>query len=142
MQKIIILSILLIVFNVSVFSQTIYKDSINTDFIEFGTGGGFSGESKNYVLTQTGELYIIKNILTDKNSLVYLKKIKSCSVKKIFKFTNKKKIIEIRYNEPGNIFHYIQLSINNKKNNLVWGSTNSTPPENVIILSTKLYNLL
>jgi len=142
MQKTIILSILVIVFNLRIFSQTTHKDSIHVDFIEFGSGGGFSGESKNYVLTQAGDLFSIKNMLADANSLVFLKKIKSCTAKKIFYFTKKKKIIETTYNEPGNIYQYITLYINNKKKNLVWGSSNSTPPQHIITLSTKLYNLL
>jgi len=142
MQKIIILCILLIVFYVPVFSQNIHKDSIKVHVIEFGSGGGFSGKSKNFVLTKTGELYSVENILTDANALVYQKKIKACTARKIFNYAKKNKIIDIVYNEPGNLYHYITLSLKNKTNNLVWGSSNSTPSENIITLSTKLNNLL
>lgn len=142
MHKIIILSVLLVAFNICGFCQNIHKDSIQGNFIEFGSGGGFSGESKNYVLTESGDLYFIKNILADANTLVYLKKIKSCYSKKIFRYAKKKKITELMYNEPGNIFHYMTLSINNKKNHLVWGSSKSTTPVTIITLSTKLYNVL
>lgn len=142
MQRIIILSVLLIVFSATGFCQNIQKDSIQGDFIEFGSGGGFSGASKNYVLTRSGDLYFIENILADANTLVHLKKIKSCAAKKIFSYAKKKKITTLTYNEPGNLFHYITLSINNKKNNLVWGSSNSTTPPTIITLSSKLHNLL
>ena len=142
MPRIIILLVLLIAFNGSGFCQTIHKDSVQGDFIEFGSGGGFSGKSKNYLLTRSGDIYFIENILADANTLVYLKKTKSCTVKKIFRYAKKQKITELTYNEPGNLFHYITLSINNKKNRLVWGSSNSTTPSTIITLSTKLYNVL
>ena len=142
MQRILILSVLLITFTVCGFCQNIHKDSIQGDFIEFGSGGGFTGESKNYILTRSGDLYFIKNILADANTLVHLKKIKSCTAKKIFSYAEKKKVTALTYNEPGNLFHYITLSIHNKKNRIVWGSSNSTTPENIIILSNKLHNVL
>jgi hypothetical protein len=142
MQRIFILSVLLIAFTITGICQTIQKDSIQGDYIEFGSGGGFSGASKNYVLTRSGDIYFIKNILADANTLVHLKKAKSCYTKKIFSYVKKKKITELTYNEPGNVFHYMTLSINNNKNRLVWGSSSTTPPENIITLSTKLHNLL
>ena len=142
MKKLIIICILLIVFYVPVFSQNIHKDSIKVNVIEFGSGGGFIGTSKNYVLAKTGELYSVENILSDTNALVYLKKIKGCFVKKIFTYAKNKKIIDIVYNEPGNLYHYITLSFKNKTNNIVWGRSNSNPPENIITLSTKLNKLL
>lgn len=142
MHRIIILLVLLIVFNVTGFGQNIRRDSIQGDFIEFGSGGGFSGESKNYILTRSGEIYFIKNILADANTLVHLKTVKKCTAKKIFCYAKKKKIPELTYNEPGNLFHYITLSINKKENRLVWGNNNSTTPSSIITLSTKLYNLL
>ena len=142
MQRIIILSVLLILFQITGFCQNIQKDSIQGDFIEFGSGGGFSGASKNYVLTRSGDLYFVKNILADANTLEYLKKIKSCTARKIFSYAKKKQLTTLTYNEPGNLFHYITLSINNKKNHIVWGSSTATTPPTIITLSTKLHNLL
>ncbi|WP_018342589.1 hypothetical protein [Cytophaga aurantiaca] len=123
--------------------QTLHKDSIKTDYIEFGSGGGFSGASKNYLLTPSGDLYTFKNMLTDANTLTYIKKVKKCTAKKIFSYANKKQIIErYSYNEPGNMYQYITLSVKNKKKNFVWGSSTSTPPAVIQTLSSKLNNLL
>lgn len=142
MYKLIIFSVLLIALQVPGLSQSLHKDSIKTDYIEFGTGGGFSGASKDYLLTSSGDLYTFKNMLTDANTLTYIKKIKKCTAKKIFSYVKKKKIIELSCNEPGNMYQYIHLSINNKKKNFVWGSTTSTPPAPLQTLSSKLNNLL
>jgi hypothetical protein len=142
MYKLIILSVLLIAFQTNSLCQTLHKDSIKTDYIEFGKGGGFSGASKNYLLTQTGDLYSLPNILTDPNALVYLKKIKTSTTKQVFNYAKKKKLTELTYNKPGNLFHYMTLSINNKKKNLVWESSDSATPLTITTLSTKLYNLL
>jgi hypothetical protein len=142
MQRVIILSVLLMALQIRVFGQSIHKDSIKGNFIEFGNGGGFTGQSKNYVLTRSGDLYFIKNILADEHTLEYLKKVKSCTVKKIFRYAEKNKITELRYNNPGNLFQYMTLIINNKTNRLVWESSDSATPENIITLYTRLYNLL
>lgn len=142
MYKLFILSLFLITFQVTGLCQTIRKDSIKTNYIEFGSGGGFSGASKNYILTQSGELYKIKNILADGNTLTYLKKIKNRTLRKIFRYVEKEGIDGLTYNEPGNIYHYITISLNTKKNHLVWSDHNAATPEKIRILSIKLNNLL
>lgn len=142
MRRAIILSVLLMALQICAFSQSIQKDSIKGDYVEFGNGGGFTGQSQNYVLTRSGDLYFIKNILADEHALEYLKKVKSYTVKKIFRYAEKNKITELRYNDPGNLFQYITLTINNKTNHLVWRNSESTTPKNITTLYTRLYNLL
>lgn len=132
----------LMYFSVIGYSQTLNKDSITTDYIEFGSGGGFTGISHNYLLTKTGCLYSIHRILTEPSTLSYIKTINTYDTRKIFNYIKKKQITSITYNEPGNISEYITTTIHNKKNSLVWSNSNSKTPQAIIRLSTKLYKLL
>ena len=82
--------------------------------IQFGSGGGFTGEVKTYILTADCKLFE-----EDKE----LNKIKSKTTLEIFK--EAQAINEHSFNEPGNMYSFIEIKTKDKTNRIVWafGST-------------------
>jgi hypothetical protein len=131
------------IFSINGYTQSVSKDSIQKDYIEFGKGGGFSGAVNGYILTKDGILYKVTNCIGDNNCPIdFIKNVKKSAVRKIFKYADKNKLLQTTYNQPGNTYSYITLSINRKKQTIIWGSTSDTPPQTITELSSKLFNLL
>lgn len=77
--------------------------------INFGTGGGFTGEVKTYVLTTESKLL-------EKGK--ELKKVKSETTLSLY---NKALVVkDYSFNEPDNIYMFIEIKTNEKTNRIVW----------------------
>lgn len=77
--------------------------------ISFGGGGGFTGEIKKYTLTHNGDLI---------NNGENIKNISSRHTLELF--TQAVELIDYSYNEPGNMYSFIQIKTNSKTNRIVW----------------------
>jgi hypothetical protein len=98
--------------------------------IEFGSGGGFTGKYKSFIIDMKQGLILnsdesVKRILTKKEKSFLLKKLKSTDFSKI------------DFNHPHNMNYYISFegSFNNK---IVWGDPGHPAPDKV----KELYNFL
>ena len=77
--------------------------------INFGNGGGFTGEVKTYNLTADSKLL-------EKGG--ELKKVKSETTLSIY---NKALVVkDYSFNEPDNIYMFIEIKTNEKTNRIVW----------------------
>lgn len=77
--------------------------------INFGNGGGFTGEVKTYVLTADSKLL-------EKGK--ELKKVKSKTTLSLY---NKALAVkDYSFNEPDNIYVFIEIKTNEKTNRIVW----------------------
>ncbi|MFZ4412010.1 MAG: hypothetical protein ACOYOV_02920 [Bacteroidales bacterium] len=95
--------------------------------IQFGYGGGFTGEFKTFTLTANCKLY-------EKNK--ELKKVDAKIGLEIFKKAEELK--EYIMNEPGNMYSFIEFKTKDKTNRIVWAYGSIKVDKNVIDLQNKL----
>ncbi|MBW6483066.1 MAG: hypothetical protein K0B10_08380 [Vicingaceae bacterium] len=95
--------------------------------ISFGKGGGFTGEVKTYKLTADCKLY-------EKES--ELKKIEPKKTLELF--NQAKEIKDYNFNEPDNMYSFIEIKTKEKTNRLVWAFGSTKVDKKVI----ELYNEL
>lgn len=93
------------------------KDIAKTEIqeIKFGNGGGFTGEVTTYTLDGNGLL---------KKSDSEIKNLKNNEVFDYFKEAQKLK--DYKYNEPENVYSFLEIKTKDKTNRIVWhlGSNN------------------
>lgn len=82
--------------------------------IQFGSGGGFTGEIKTYVLTADSKLF---------EKEMELKKVDSRKTLELF--NEAKGLKDYKFNEPDNLYSFIEIRTKEKTNRIVWafGST-------------------
>ncbi|MBU3659503.1 MAG: hypothetical protein FGM14_06525 [Flavobacteriales bacterium] len=114
---------------VTLYSCTTSKDIVKTEIIEivFGSGGGFTGEINSYKLTANGKIY---------NKESELKKIKL--KKTLTLFNQADKIKNLNFNEPGNMYSFIEIITKDNTNKIVWSLGSSNVDKKVIELHKNL----
>lgn len=95
--------------------------------ISFGSGGGFTGAIKTYKLTADCKLYEGK---------AELKKIKAKKTLELFNQAAELK--DIKFNEPGNIYSFIEIKTKENTNKIVWGFGSKQVDARAIELYRKL----
>ena len=123
MYKLIILLLLLLN------SCATNKDILETNVMEikFGNGGGFTGEIISYSLNEYG-------VIKQKSSEI--KKINDKETLEFFKEANK--LTDYKFNEPENMYSFIEIKTKNKTNRIVWHLGSNNIDSRVI----ELYNSL
>lgn len=132
----------LFLFPIFGYSQTKNLSDIKEDYIQFGSGGGFTGKLTCHILTKNGALYLQNDAIKNSNELTYQKQIGSCSTKKIFRFATNKSLQLFAYNKPGNMYKIICLRIDIQKNTIIWSDTSDEQLINTIKLYNKLQKLI
>ncbi|WP_089381779.1 hypothetical protein [Lutibacter agarilyticus] len=97
------------------------------EFVQFGTGGGFTGEIKTYMLNSRGELF-------ENDSL--LKSIDLKATLTLFKLA--KEISDYEFKETGNMYSYIIIKKREITNRIVWSFGNTKVNQDVIEFYKKL----
>ena len=100
--------------------------------IEFGSGGGITGEVNSHVLSKNGTLtFNSETIEVEKKELSKL-------------FNQAEKLKNIKLRDPRNFYYYLDIKSNDSSNRIVWGAeTKDLKPEiktlyeNLIQLTTK-----
>lgn len=105
------------------------KISVKTGIeeISFGNGGGFTGEIKTYKLTADCKLF---------EKEIELKKIESKKTLELF--NQAKELKDLNFNEPENIYSFIEIKTKEKTNRIVWAYSSTKVDKKVI----ELYNEL
>ena len=112
-------------------TKKIATDKIPATQIVFGHGGGFTGMVHEYALLENG--YIVK-IQKDSATQRIVKKIGKKKAATYFADVDSMRLHTWLYDVPGNIYHYIILKREGKKDNkIVWdGSGNDKhAPQNI-----------
>lgn len=117
--------LLLAILNSCMASKLSVKTGI--DEIQFGSGGGFTGGEINYKLTAD-----CKVIEKDTE----LKKVEFNKVLKLFNQAQELK--DLNFNEPANIYSFIEIRTKERTNRIVWAYGSTTIDKRVI----ELYNEL
>ncbi len=103
--------------------------------LTFGSGGGFTGQTKEYILLENGQLFLFNSMNKETKELKLLKK---NVVKGIFKQVDDMKLEAIDYSKPDNMTNFINLKTGKSEHRIEWGSTDAKAPENI----KKLYKTL
>jgi hypothetical protein len=133
-----ILFFLLVNLSMQVFGQGCTVSEITDEYIEFGSGGGFAPSSKKYILTQSGSLYMFNTQRLISDSIFFQKQVCKKQVKKIYAFALKQSIQEYSYNQPENLYCFIQFHFKNNLKKISWSIPTNNLQADVIILYNKL----
>ncbi len=95
--------------------------------ISFGNGGGFTGEVKTYKLTADCKLF---------EKETEFKKVESKKTLELF--NQAKELKDLNFNEPENMYSFIEIKTKEKTNRIVWAYGSTTVDKKVI----ELYNAL
>ncbi len=129
---------LLLFFGLFSCTRKIATDKLPTTQIVFGHGGGFTGIVHEYALLENG--YIVK-IQKDSTTQRIVEKIGKKKAATYFTAVDTMRLHTWLYDVPGNIYHYIILKREGKKDNkIVWdGSGNDkNAPKNIEAYYSKL----
>lgn len=85
--------------------------------ITFGTGGGFTGQVKQYSLTDNGKLYHLED-----TTYKLIGKIPTATVDQIFSNFTHLGLSNKILNEPGNNYYFLGLKSDETFNQLKWGA--------------------
>ncbi|MGN6645023.1 MAG: hypothetical protein ACTHJT_00725 [Cytophaga sp.] len=127
--------------NTSAQSNKVKIDTLD-HYIEFGSGGGITGQAQGHMLTYSGNIYTAIRTLDNEVTVSFLKKIKKSKAKRFFKAAQKQISPDFQFNEPGNRYQYLYLKTAQYTKKIVWGSLSKPAPKQIIKLSTKLQKLI
>ena len=116
--------------------STQYPKKERTDEIHFGQGGGFSGAVTHYILLEDGRLF--QQAWRDTNK-TYIDTWPGLFTRQTFLNYKSLKIDEMNYNEPGDLYYFIEYHAKKKEpRRVVWGKPGFQVDPNL----TTYYNLL
>jgi len=109
-------------------SQQYTPDTYEKASIVFGDGGGFAGLVKQYCLLDNGQLFLKASRQGEYEQLTQLKR---KDTKACFAMLESEAMQGVRYEQPGNIYHYLQLPKGESTQRIVWDPFNMAklPPE-------------
>lgn len=108
--------IILSVFTMSCTTQKLAKNSLpNFIEIKFGSGGGFTGMTNEYVLQQDGQVY--KRI---SNKLSLINRIQNSELENIEKKLVEMNFESIQLNEKGNMTYFIEVHTSTYTHRITW----------------------
>ena len=103
--------------------------------IAFGQGGGFSGLKTEYILLRNGNLYKRNAGSKDFKALKPFDKQFVGQIHRNIDFLNLK---EIRCNNPGDLYYYVELHEKESVHRMVWGKPDFKPDQTLV----SFYNIL
>jgi hypothetical protein len=103
--------------------------------IEFGKGGGFTGQEKTYSIDSKGNMQLVDGLLQNNQTLP---KPKKSEVKKIFQALSDVDLSKIEFDHPGNMYYFIREISPSDTNEVIWGNPEQQVPQNI----QDFYNLL
>ncbi len=106
--------------------------------ITFGSGGGFTGAVIKYQIKSSGEITKINSI---DNKTILLKTINKRKFREINKKVNKLTETQLKYNQPENIYYFIEID-NGVKTIITWGENNKEAPLEIKQLYAYLSTLI
>lgn len=119
------------------YGQHIQIDTLGS-YIEFGTGGGFTGLQQGYLLTKQGALFSTQRSVNNIQKTTFIKELKKKDVIYLFKSAQKIAMSKVKFNEPGNTYSYIYYKNDHISNQYVWGNSSKPTPKKILNLSSKL----
>ncbi len=117
-------------------NKSLNKNLVNE--ITFGSGGGFTGAVIKYQIKSSGE---VTRFNTIENKTLLIKQIDNRELRNINKKINKLTETQLKFNQPENLYYFIELD-NGVKTIITWGENNKEVPLEITQLYTYLNKLI
>lgn len=140
MRKLNILAIFLAILAATACHSTKYTpENFPKKQLQFGNGGGFTGQVRTLVLLENGQLF-----LKDAGATAFseVSKIKKKKAKAFYRATEELDLAKMAFNHPGNMYQYIELKKDSSSARIVWGDENFQSDQKVKDLYIALSDLL
>jgi hypothetical protein len=109
-------------------SQKYTPADLNVRQLIFGNGGGFTGKIMQYILLESGQLFV-NNLITQET--IETRKISRQSAKQLFKRARNIEWSKHNFDHPGNIYYFVRLKEDRMIQEAIWGSTEHQVPEQI-----------
>jgi hypothetical protein len=109
-------------------SQKYTPADLNVRQLIFGNGGGFTGKVTQYILLESGQLFV-NNLITQET--IETRKISRQSAKQLFKRARNIKWSKHNFDHPGNIYYFVRLKEDRMLQEAIWGSTQHQVPKEI-----------
>ena len=93
-----------------------------------GSSGGVSGMLKEYVLLDNGYLFLSKGLSGEWKDV---RKLRASQSREIFNKAAELGLDTIKFRHPGNLTYYLKIKHPPKSNEIIWGESGISPPENI-----------
>jgi hypothetical protein len=103
------------------------------DYIQIGHGGGFSGQEMHYTIYTNGHV---------KQEDTLKCRLKQEDTDQIFKNIKVLDLDNLNWNKPGNLYKFIEYSINNKTHKVVWDTNASDYDEKLNLFYNHVSHLI
>lgn len=120
-------------------SQKLDPDQYDHPIIYFGSGGGFTGLSKQYCLTADGDIYSKVSINGDWNRI---QKGKAEDAQQYFSTIDSINIQDINIDNPGNHYRFVEYATTELKHRVTWGRNPDEIPEDLKLLYRSLNKIV
>jgi hypothetical protein len=104
----------------------------------FGTGGGFTGQVKEYTLLENGQLFSGAH---QEGFVKELPKVKKNKTKQIFENYHSLHFDKITIDKPGNMYHYLIVKEGEKEHKIQWGAYDANPPRELTVFFANINKL-
>ncbi len=91
------------------------------EHIIVGNGGGFTGVQTEFIVLENGQVFEKSSLTGTTNEIKSINKKKA---QHFFELVNSIQIDSMDFNHPGNIYKYVTLNSENRKESIVWGDVN------------------
>lgn len=102
--------------------------------IIIGSGGGYAGTMNEFVLLENGEMFSKTSLEGD---YLNFKKLERNAAKQLFNNIEQFNIKDVKLDNPGNMYYYVQIKDKNSDHRIVWGGGEPVPKQ-----VKTLYNIL
>jgi hypothetical protein len=103
--------------------------------IRIGTGGGYTGQVREYCLLSNGQVFFGTNKEGFVNELESLSR---DEVDQIFKNYSQLAFSELKIDKPGNMYHYLIYKDGKGEHKIQWGAHDANPPRELSIYFANL----
>jgi hypothetical protein len=93
-------------------------NDMKSDYISFGSGGGFTGKVSSYFLNKQGDIFVPSD-----TTFIKISSISTEMVDQIFQNYTALGLDKIILNDPGNKYYFIERNVKGEKQILKWGNT-------------------
>jgi hypothetical protein len=116
-------------------SNKILPEKMPKNQIVFGRGGGYTAQIKEYCLLENGKIVELSEDAKQYNVLTTIDADKTTQCFNICKLF---KLDEMKFEEPGNLYHFITIKSSKTENKIVWGDKSKPAPSEVVNLHRML----
>ena len=95
-----------------------------TDFLSFGSGGGYAGSLTTHYLLPNGQLFLSEGIVGEKMAMG---KIAARKAKKLIEEYQDSLYI-VQYDEPGNLYYFLEWTGAENKHKIQWAKGQEAAP--------------